>query len=246
LGYSEINAETIDRWVQEGWEWGVPSRHEEFLPAKDGRWAVKLTPVKPVPAEWFPEMEGTRVLWLASGGGQQMPIFAALGAVCTVLDYSPRQIESESMVAEREGYSVEAVRADMTEPLPFADESFDLIFHPVANCYIEEVSPSGGVFPRAQKGRPPDGRLDNGNQIFFLTTRRTLPSATVCRSIRSKIPHDGGAAAAKRRLSVFPHAGGADPRAVEAGFSLRDLYEDTNGSGRSMNTASDVLGDPCG
>ena len=29
----------------------------------------------------------------------------------------------------------------MTQPLPFADESFDLIFHPVYNCYVEKVEP---------------------------------------------------------------------------------------------------------
>ena len=29
----------------------------------------------------------------------------------------------------------------MTQPLPFADESFDLIFHPVSNCYVEKVEP---------------------------------------------------------------------------------------------------------
>ena len=40
---------------------------------------------------------------------------------------------------QREGYQINAIRADMTEPLPFTDEEFDLIFHPVSNCYIEDV-----------------------------------------------------------------------------------------------------------
>ena len=29
----------------------------------------------------------------------------------------------------------------MTQPLPFEDETFDIIFHPVSNCYVEEVIP---------------------------------------------------------------------------------------------------------
>ena len=29
----------------------------------------------------------------------------------------------------------------MTQRLPFDDETFDLIYHPVANCYVEEVKP---------------------------------------------------------------------------------------------------------
>lgn len=43
------------------------------------------------------------------------------------------------MVAQREGYAIELVRADMTQTFPFEDETFDLIFHPVSNCYVEDV-----------------------------------------------------------------------------------------------------------
>jgi len=141
MDYTDQNAAVIDRWVAEGWQWGKPISHDTFLQAKQGHWQVLLTPTKPVPADWFPDLRGKQVLGLASGGGQQMPIFTALGAVCTVLDYSPRQIESERMLARREGYEINAVRGDMTKPLPFADDSFDLIFHPVSNCYVRDVAP---------------------------------------------------------------------------------------------------------
>ena len=53
------------------------------------------------------------------------------------------QLASEEMVAKREGYDIEIVKADMTKTFPFADETFDLIFHPVSNCYVEEVLPYG-------------------------------------------------------------------------------------------------------
>jgi hypothetical protein len=43
-----------------------------------------------------------------------MPLFTAAGARCTVLDYSEKQLESERMVAEREGYEINNVRADMS------------------------------------------------------------------------------------------------------------------------------------
>ena len=119
MHYTDINAETIDRWVENGWEWGQPITPEQFADAKSGKWAMVLTPTKPVPRAWFPPLAGCRVLGLASGGGQQMPIFAALGAECTVLDYSQRQLDSELLVAAREGYAIKAIRADMTKPLPF-------------------------------------------------------------------------------------------------------------------------------
>ena len=137
MDYQDINAKTIDRWVREGWEWGRPIDHETYLAARAGRWDVLLTPTKPVPHAWFGDLAGKKVLGLASGGGQQMPIFAALGARCTVLDYSEEQLNSERLVARREGYDMEIVRGDMTKPLPFPDGSFDLIFHFV-NYLVDE------------------------------------------------------------------------------------------------------------
>ena len=86
MNYQEINANTFDRWVEAGWEWGRPVNHETCLRAKNGDWQVVLTPTRPVPREWFGELRGKRLLGLASGGGQQMPVFASAGAVCTVLD----------------------------------------------------------------------------------------------------------------------------------------------------------------
>ena len=137
--YTKYNAEQWDQWVEDGIEWGIPISHEDYLAAKNGTWDVYLTPMRPVPHSWFPALKGAQLLGLASGGAQQMPVFAALGANCTVFDYSKKQLESERMVAEREGYSIQIVRGDMTKPLPFPDGQFDVIFHPVSNCYIEDV-----------------------------------------------------------------------------------------------------------
>lgn len=114
MNYTEINSKTWDRWVEGGIEWGKPIDHETFLRAKAGDWGVTLAATRFVPREWFPEFRGLKLLGLASGGGQQMPIFAAQGAVCTIMDYSERQLASEKMVAEREEYDIEIVRADMT------------------------------------------------------------------------------------------------------------------------------------
>ena len=142
MSYQDINAATIDRWIkEEDWEWGRAISHEDYIKALNGDWDVKLTPVKFVPHEWFGDFKGKKILGLASGGGQQIPIFTALGAECTILDYSDEQLASEKMVAEREKYKVNIVKADMTKPLPFENESFDIIFHPVSNCYIESVEP---------------------------------------------------------------------------------------------------------
>ena len=66
--YQDINAKTIDRWVKEGWEWGMPIQHEDYLAALKGTWEMLLTPTKPVPHSWIGEVRGKKVLGLASGG----------------------------------------------------------------------------------------------------------------------------------------------------------------------------------
>ena len=141
MNYQDFNAITIDSWCDSGWEWGKAITHEEYVNAKNGNWNVLLTPTKYVPQEWFGELKGKKLLGLASGGGQQIPIFSALGARCTVLDYSTSQCNSERLIADQEGYEVNIVQADMSKTLPFDDETFDIIFHPVSNCYVEEVKP---------------------------------------------------------------------------------------------------------
>ena len=180
MDYQQLNADTIDKWCRDGWEWGVPITHEAYVKAQQGDWQVYLTPTKPVPRAWLGELRGKRVLGLASGGGQQMPVFTALGAECTVLDYSPRQCKSERLVAERESYDIRVIRADMTRPLPFPDESFDLIFHPVSNCYVEEVRPIfRECFRVLKKGGALLCGLDNGMNFIFgedeQTVRYSLP-----------------------------------------------------------------------
>ena len=231
MNYQQINAETISRWCREGWEWGIPITHEEFEKARQGDWGVYLTPTKFVPKGWFGALRGKKVLGLASGGGQQMPIFTALGAVCTVLDYSEEQCNSEKMVAQREGYAIEIVRADMTKPLPFADESFDLIFHPVSNCYVEEVEPifrecyrvlkKGGIFL---------GGYDIGINYLFDEDETTVKYSLPFNPLKDPEKYE---MLMRTDCGIqFSHTleeqiGGQ----LKAGFRLTDLYEDTNGEG---------------
>lgn len=232
MNYTEINSKTIDRWVEEGWKWGIPISHEDFSRAKNGDWSVLLTPTKPVPKEWFPaSLGGVKLLGLASGGGQQMPIFTALGAECTVLDNSEKQLESERLVSEREGYAIKIVKADMTKRLPFADGAFDIIFHPVSNCYIEDVYhvwnecfrvlKSGGVLLAG---------MDNGFNFIVddlaarpMVINNTLPFNPLKNPSQMKYltENDYGI--------QFSHTAEEQLNGqLKAGFILKALYEDTD------------------
>ncbi len=230
--YQDINAETIDRWIEEGWTWGMPISHETFLDARNRKWDVQLTPTKMVPHEWFPDLKGIKVLGLASGGGQQMPIFAALGAKCTVLDYSPKQLESERMVADREGYDIEIIRADMTKRLPFEDETFDLIFHPVANCYVEEVKP---IWKECYRVLKKGGILLSGTDFYInyivdddeTMIVNHLPFNPLKNPDQMKQLEDDDCGV------QFSHTLEEQINGqLEAGFTLTALYEDINEEGR--------------
>ena len=117
----------------------IPISHEDYVKQKDGPIQVVLTVGKTVPGEWFERAPGKKLLGLACGGGQQGPIFASHGYDVTIMDYSQYQLEADRMVAEREGISIRTVLSDMTQTFPFEDESFDIIFCPVSNVYIEEL-----------------------------------------------------------------------------------------------------------
>ena len=232
LNYQDINAETIDRWIDQGWKWGQPISHEEYLAALNGRFSIYLTPAKTVPEEWLGDLKGKRILGLASGGGQQMPIFTALGAKCTVFDYSLKQIESEKMVAEREGYEIEAIRGDMSKPLPFEDESFDMIFHPVSNCYVKDVL---SIWKECYRILKRNGELLAGfdHYINYLVDDdetmiiNSLPFDPLSNEEQRKQLEDSDSG------MQFSHFLEEQIRGqLQAGFTLLDLYEDTNGEGR--------------
>lgn len=230
--YQDVNAKTIDRWVENDWEWGRPITHEQFLAAKAGDWSIVLTPTRPVPADWFPDLKGRKLLGLACGGGQQMPLFAAAGAKCTVLDYSERQLESERMVSQREGYEIDIVRADMSKALPFADESFDVIVHPVSNSYIREVEPLWRECFRILK---PGGvllaGLDNGINYLFddeetmLTHSLPFDPVSDPALMEELQKTDSGV----QFSHTFEEQVGGQ---LKAGLVLTHLFEDYNGEGR--------------
>ncbi len=232
MNYTDINSATIDQWCRDGWEWGRPISHEVYEYARQGKWGVYLTPTKTVPQSWFGSLNGKKLLGLASGGGQQIPVFSALGAECTVLDYSEVQCESERMVALREGYDVQIIRGDMTQRLPFEDDTFDIIFHPVSNCYVEKVEP---IFRECYRILKSGGLLicglDIGINYIFDDTETYLQNKLPFNPLRDpdlyqqSMQNDWGI----QFSHTFEEQVGGQ---LAAGFRLTDLYEDTNGSGK--------------
>ncbi len=168
--------------------WTVPVDSDTIAAARAGDWSVLLTPKIPVPRDWFPaELTGCRILGLASAGGQQGPILAAAGAQVTVLDLSDAQLDADRTVAAREGLTLDVVPGDMADLSAFADASFDLVFHPVSNCFVPDVQP---VWQEAHRVLRPGGALlagvtsplvflfeDNGEDDMGTTLAYSVPYA---------------------------------------------------------------------
>lgn len=212
--------------------------HEKYIEALEGKIEVSLAGVTLVPKEWFPRLKDKSVLGLASGGGQQGPVFAAHGARTTILDLSERQIENERYVAKREGYDIRIIKGDISKPLPFYDEEFDLIFNPISNCYIAEIQPLWNECARIIK---PGGILmmafvkeehflfepDFKNEDFLIS-RHTLPfnPLTDLTEEQLKLKRENHMPLAFSH-TLTEQIGGL----LKAGFELTDIYEDCDGGG---------------
>ncbi|MDO7205776.1 class I SAM-dependent methyltransferase [Paraclostridium bifermentans] len=82
--------------------------------AKKGEYTILLTPTKAVPKklDWRC-IRKKSIRCLASGGGQQGPIFSALGANVTVFDNSKEQLSKDKMVANRDDLNINLEQGDM-------------------------------------------------------------------------------------------------------------------------------------
>jgi SAM-dependent methyltransferase len=129
-----------DRQAEQQCPWSQPVGAEEIAAARSGNWHVRLTPNR-MPAGWLDQVQGLRILCLASGGGQQAPVLAAAGAQVTVFDASEVQLQQDRMVAQRDGLDLSIVQGDMRDLSVFADASFDLVFHPISNLYVPDIGP---------------------------------------------------------------------------------------------------------
>ena len=135
--HHEYNRNAWNLQSEEGCRWSTPYPDEVIDAAKAGEWSVILTPNKPVPAKWFPsypDLSALRLLALASGGGQQVPIFAAAGADVTSFDASDVQLQKDEETCAKHGLKVRVMQGDMADLSGLEDEEFDLIFQSGVEC----------------------------------------------------------------------------------------------------------------
>lgn len=235
MDIAEYNRIAWDRQVEAGNRWTVPVSSEVIAAARTGGWSVVLTPQKPVPAAWFPKMQDLRVLALASGGGQQAPIFAAAGAKVTVIDNSIRQLEQDQTVARRDGLEIESVLGDMRDLSCFQPATFDLVFNPCSVSFIPTVQ---AMFAEVFRVLRPGGFLMCGfvNPIRFIFDEDQMKNRVL--SVRHKLPYSDTTHLREEELVqlrtdgeplMFSHSlEDLVAGQLRAGFVLRDLFEDSS------------------
>ncbi len=228
------NREAWNRAVDGGENrWTQPVSAEVIARARNGDFSIVLTENKPVPHNWFPPLNNSNILCLASGGGQQGPVLAAAGAKVTVLDNSPRQLEQDRLIAEREGLHMELIEGDAADLSRFADETFDLVFNPCSTVFMADVR---AVWHEAARVLKHGGALLTGsmNPIFYIFDLQKADQGIL--EVAHSIPYadltslsgEDLAQVMEKGLPLeFGHSltdllGGQ----LEAGFVITALYED--------------------
>lgn len=228
------NREAWNREVEGGKNpWSQPVGPETIAKARQGDFGVLLTENIHVPPRWFPPLKGADVLCLASGGGQQGPVLAAAGGRVTVLDNSPRQLEQDRLVAERESLPIRTVEGDAADLSPFTDGSFDLVFNPVSTVFMPDVR---AVWKECYRVLRPGGVLMTGfmNPVHYIfdlykadegilevvhsipySDLTSLPKEDLAEYLEKGLPLEFG-------HSLTDLLGGQ----CNAGFVITDMYED--------------------
>ncbi|MBP9191456.1 MAG: methyltransferase domain-containing protein [Ignavibacteria bacterium] len=217
-----------DGYVEKKDRWTIPVSDEVLEKAKEGKWDIVLTPKKPVPKDWFPDLKGLKLLGLACGGGQQGPVLAALSADVTIFDNSGKQLEQDKTISDKFGLGIKTIQGNMKDLSVFPDNSFDLIFNPCSITFVDNVLP---VWKECFRVLKPGGVLMTGliNPLSFLLDEDSL-------KLIYKQPFSDLKSLPTEKLEklkkenealVFGHSltdqiGGQ----LEAGFVLTNMYED--------------------
>ena len=233
LNIRDYNRYAWNRQVDIKNKFTIPVDHLTIAAARRGEFSVLLTETKPVPRDWFPLFHGLDLLGLACGGGQQGPVFAALGANVTIFDNSPSQLEHDRQVADREGLIIRTIEGDMRDLSVFSDKEFDLIFHPVSNVFCPEVRP---VWQEAFRVLRHGGMLLSGcaNPIYYLFGTHADEQGTL--QLKYGIPYSDLKDMEPEELDVCLEEGiplefghtltDLIAGQIDAGFVLTGFYED--------------------
>ena len=136
----KANKQAWDNEVDKGRDSCIPVSVDKIAKARKGDILLTVTQTRIVPKDWLGDVRGKKILALAGGGGQQGPLLAAAGADVTVVDISSKQLDQDRKIMLSENLQMELVEGPMSDLSQFPANRFDMVIHPVSNCYTEDVN----------------------------------------------------------------------------------------------------------
>lgn len=233
------NKAAWDNYVDQQDRWTIPVSDEAIEKALQGEWNVILTPSKPVPHHWFPDLKGLKILGLASAGGQQGPVLASQGADVTIFDNSEKQLSQDKKVSDRFNLNIKTAQGDMKNLAVFPDNAFDLVFNPCSVLFVDDVKQ---VWKECCRVLKKGGILMTGlmNPLYFQLAKmqdqyvlahpqpysdlHSLTKEKLEEHLKANEPLTFG-------HSLADQLGGQ----LEAGFVITDLYEDDWGGADELD-----------
>ena len=158
-----------------------------------------------------------------------------MGANVTVLDNSPEQLSKDREVARRENLEIITIQGDMSSLDSLEDQSFDLIFHPISNCFVPDVIP---VWKEAYRVLRFGGRLLSGfiNPLLHIFDYRKMESNIL--EVKYSIPYSDLEHLTSEELKSFQkeqeplwfgHSLEDQIRGqLNCGFMIADFFEDSS------------------
>jgi len=239
---TDYNRQAWDQQVTDHNRWTVPVDDTTIDNARKGDWNIVLTPIKPVPSDWFCKT-GTEVLCLASGGGQQGPVLAAAGYHVTVFDISEKQLEQDRLMSEKHNLGIKTIQGDMVNLSAFKNNSFDMIVNPCSLGFIPDILP---VFREVARVLKPGGIFMTGftNPVYYLFDVKLVEQGIF--RLKYTQPYGDIFSLDKKELSMFtdknePLVFGHSLEAylngqLKSGLSLTALFEDQWGENNPVDS----------
>ena len=141
----------INELVDKGVGFSVPVTCDEIHEFKATKALASNRFFSP-PPEWIPDnISSMKVLLIAGAGGQQAPLFAAIGADVTVIDISEKMLEQDRAIAIRENLKINIEKGNISDLSRFSNEYFDMIINPPSLFYLPDIIPAFKECYRAMK-----------------------------------------------------------------------------------------------
>ncbi len=124
---------------EQAWDARARMQRRFTRPVTDRGFARRLSAIGTDP--WHEgSLVGKRLLCLGSGGAMQSVLYAATGAVVTVVDISGEMLFLDRQAASERGLQVTTLQASIDDLSSLGDNLFDTVIQPVSTCYVPEVS----------------------------------------------------------------------------------------------------------